>query len=121
MAFELHEDAEVQGLADLIDPRSTDERRFIILSGKPGGGRSSLLAAAVRRVREAGQPVLFSRLDFDGFEPDVMSPQDYVAYQFSKQVFYVRYPVRVKPRALFTTYKRFGRGLAVLSQMPLRI
>lgn len=85
MAFELHEDAEVQGLADLIDPRSSDERRFIILSGKPGGGRSSLLAAAVRRVREGGQPVLFSRLDFDGFEPDVLSPQDYVAYLFSKR------------------------------------
>lgn len=84
MAFELHEEAEVQGLADLIDPRSVDERRFIILSGRPGGGRSSLLDAAVRRVRESGQKILVARIDLDGYEPDVVSPQDYVTYQCSK-------------------------------------
>jgi hypothetical protein len=38
----------------------------------------------VKRVRESGQAVLFANVDLDGYEPDVVSPQDYVRYLASK-------------------------------------
>lgn len=84
MPFELHEAAEVQALANLLDPRIEQDRRCIILSGKPGGGRSSLLGAALRRLRSSGQAVLLGRIDLDGFEPDLSSPTEFAAYLQSK-------------------------------------
>lgn len=107
MAFELHEDAEVQGLADLIDPRSADESRFVILSGKPGGGRTSLLGASIRRVRASGRTVLLARIDLDGFEPDLVSPVDYVGYLASKR------PDGVPDDAATALAQRLGPGAPI--------
>lgn len=84
MPFELHDDAEIQALARLLDSSNSEDRRHIILSGSPDGARESLLDAAVSRLRRDGQSVLYSRIDLDGFEPDVVSPQAYAAYLGSK-------------------------------------
>lgn len=84
MSFELHDDAEVRSLARLLDPSASEDRRCIILSGSPDGARKSLLDAAVRSLRGSGRSVLYSRIDLDGFEPDVVSPQAYVTYLGSK-------------------------------------
>ncbi|MDA0203906.1 MAG: hypothetical protein O3A53_08975 [Acidobacteria bacterium] len=84
MPFELHEDAEIQALARLLDPQAAEDRCCVILSGSPDGGRESLLDAAVNHLRGSGQSVLYSRIDLDGFEPDVVSPQEYAKYLSSK-------------------------------------
>jgi hypothetical protein len=85
MPFELHEDAEIQALADLLDPKAAEDRRCVILSGSPDGGRESLLDAAVSQLRSSGQSVLYSRIDLDGFEPDVVAPPEYAKYLSSKR------------------------------------
>jgi tetratricopeptide (TPR) repeat protein len=84
MPFELHDDAEVQAVAHLLDANTSEDRRCIIFSGSPDGTRESLLDAAVSRLRGGGQSVLYSRIDLDGFEPDVVSPQEYARYLGSK-------------------------------------
>ena len=84
MLFELHEDGEVLGLARLLNPQEAEDRRCVILSGSPDGGRKSLLDAAVSRLRGSGRTVLYSHIDLDGFEPDFVSPGDYAKYLSSK-------------------------------------
>ena len=84
MPFELHEAADIQALAHLLDPSVDEDRRCVILSGSPDGSSESLLDAAVKHLRGAGQSVLYSRIDLDGFEPDIVSPQEYAKYFCSK-------------------------------------
>lgn len=84
MPFELHEAADIQALAHLLDPRADQDRRCIILSGSADGSRKALLDEAVRRLRSGGQSVLYARIDLDGFEPDALSPLEYGKYLASK-------------------------------------
>ncbi len=84
MPFEVHNDAEIQALAQLLAPGEDEDRRCVILSGSPDGGRKSLLDAAVRHLRGSGQFVLYACIDLDGFEPDVVAPQGYAKYLASK-------------------------------------
>jgi hypothetical protein len=84
MSFELHEAGDIEALAQLLDPRADDDRRCVILSGSADGGRKALLDEAVSHLRASGQSVLYSRIDLDGFEPDVVAPQDYAKYLASK-------------------------------------
>jgi hypothetical protein len=84
MPFELHDRAEVQALAQLLDPNTEGDRRCVILSGPADGSRRALLDGAVSHLRASGRTVLYARIDLDGFEPDVVSPQDYANYLGSK-------------------------------------
>jgi hypothetical protein len=85
MPFELHEAADIQALAHLLDPDADEDRRCVILSGSADGARKALLDEAVRRLRAGSKSVLYGRIDLDGFEPDVVSPQEYVKYLASKK------------------------------------
>jgi len=84
MPFELHDDAEIQAVAQLLAPRADEDRRCVILSGSPDGGRKSLLDAAVSHLRSSGQSVLYTCIDLDGFEPDVVAPEEYANFLASK-------------------------------------
>jgi hypothetical protein len=84
MPFALHDDAEIRALAQLLDPNFAGDRRCIVLSGSADGGRESLLDAAVSHLRGSGQSVHYSHIDLDGFEPDVVPPQEYAKYLCSK-------------------------------------
>ncbi len=80
-----HDDTEIAAIADLITSGEVDEqRRIVLLSGKPASGRRSLVGAAVEKARESGRRILFADVDLDGYEAERTSPQQFLAFQAEK-------------------------------------
>jgi len=85
MTLNLHDPDELRSLAELLSDEAPDATRIALLSGEVASGRRYLLAAAAQAARDEGCELTLLTLDLDGYEPGIISPEDFVAHQAARR------------------------------------